>query len=228
MLIDHTALVLLQEGILPDMASAVLAGHSYDYLPKDYQIWYTLAACMRLIGRLAFPLYAFLLVEGFIHTKSLPRYITRIGVFAVISEVPFDFASQGSTAYFGAQNTLFTLLIGLLVLWALRSLENLPPQQLPFRFLVPVTGMILAEFLRTDHGYMGILLITILYLFRYDRKKQSIFGAVCMLWTYTGPLAFLLTYRYNGTLGTRWPKYFPYIFYPAHLCLLILIRFLIL
>ena len=228
MLIDHTTVVLLLNGVLPDMAAAVLAGHSHDYLPVDYQVACITASCLRLIGRLAFPLYAFLLVEGFFHTGNFRNYALRIGMFALLSEVLFDLALNNSLSEFSSQNTLFTLFIGLLVLGGMRSLEILPPEQMPFRLLVPATGMMMAEFFRTDYGAMGILLITLLYLFRHDRKKQSLTGALCMAWTYTAPLAFLLTHRYNGERGTQLPKYLPYLFYPAHLVLLILIRYLVL
>ena len=71
MLIDHIGAVLLETGLLPLAADAVLAGNSFDYLPADYTFWYTLNMILRLIGRIAFPLYCFLLIEGFFHTKNL-------------------------------------------------------------------------------------------------------------------------------------------------------------
>ena len=227
MFIDHMGAILLEKGLLPLISSAVLAGTSLDYLPSDYQTWYYINFFLRLIGRISFPIYCFLLVEGFLHTKNVKNYAMRLGLFALISEVPFDLAFYGEFFNLGMQNVFFTLLIGLCTLIGMKSLENLPPQQAPIRFLVALTGMILAEFLQTDYSAFGVLLIVLLYLFRNDKKRQSFVGAISTLWEYTAPLSFLFTYWYNGERGKQLPKFFFYSFYPLHLLLLVLLRYLI-
>ena len=73
MLIDHIGAALLEIGLLPQIANAVLAGNSFDYVMKDYTFWYGLDDVLRSIGRLAFPLFCFLLVEGFLHTKNVKQ-----------------------------------------------------------------------------------------------------------------------------------------------------------
>ncbi len=224
MFIDHTGAILLEKGLLPSISSAVLAGTSLDYLPADYTTWYYINFFLRLIGRISFPIYCFLLVEGFFHTKNIKKYALRLGLFALISEIPFDLAFYGELWNFGMQNVFFTLFIGLCTLIGMKSLENLPPNQAPFRFLVALIGMILAEFLQTDYASFGVLLIVLLYLLRNDRKRQSIVGAISTLWEYTAPLAFLFTYQYNGERGKQMPKLFFYSFYPLHLLLLVVIR----
>jgi len=224
MLIDHISSILVEGGLLPIISSAVLAGNSLDYLPADYDIWANIAWTMRLIGRIAFPLYCFLLVEGFIYTKNIRKYALRLGLLAFLSEVPYDLARFDTFFDLEMQNVYFTLLIGLCTLWALKSFDDLPPIQAPFKYLVVLVGAMLAHFLQTDYGALGVLLIVLLYLFRTDRKRQSIVGAICTLWEYTAPLAFLLTYRYDGTRGRQLPKWFFYGFYPIHLLLLALLR----
>ena len=225
MLIDHIGAVLLETGPLPLTADAVLAGNSFRYLPADYTFWYTINFILRLIGRIAFPLYCFLLVEGFFHTKSLLKYTLRLGMFALISEVPYDLARSGSPIDFEMQNVYFTLLIGLLVLWAMKELDaSLPVHMAPVKYLAALTGMMIAEFLQTDYSAFGVLLIVLLFLFHNNRKQQCILGAVSTLWEYTAPLAFLLTWHYNGERGKQLPKYFFYTFYPLHLLLLSVLR----
>ena len=196
MFIDHIGAVLLERGLLPVISSAVLAGHSFDYLPTDYETWYYVNFFLRLIGRISFPIYCFLLVEGFLHTKNIKKYAIRLGLFAIISEIPFDLAFCGEIFNLSMQNVFFTLLIGLCTLWGMKSLENLHQNQAPFRILVALTGMILAEFLQTDYSAFGILLIVLIYIFKDNRKKQSIVGAISTLWEYTAPIAFLCYFAF--------------------------------
>ncbi|MBQ6875773.1 MAG: hypothetical protein IJN46_06025, partial [Lachnospiraceae bacterium] len=80
---------------------------------------------MRTIGRIAFPLYCFLLVEGFMHTGNYRRYVLRIGLFALLSEIPFDLALMDSVLEFRSNNVFFTLLAGLLLIWGISRMETL-------------------------------------------------------------------------------------------------------
>lgn len=226
MLIDHIGAVLLEQGFLKKLSEAVLAGASYDYLVADYHFWYYFDLVLRLIGRLAFPLFCFLLVEGFLHTKNIRKYFLRLGIFALISEVPFDLAISNSVFSLQTQNVFFTLWIGLLVLYCFRYFEDtLPPHMAFFRYLVPITGILLAEFLQTDYTGFGILMIFLLYELRHSRKWLCIGGAVLSLFqSYTAALAFIPVYFYNGTRGKQSFRYLFYAFYPIHLLVLFFIR----
>jgi len=229
MFIDHIGAALLEYGLLPNVANAVLAGNSYDFLVADYHFWYNFNEVLRMIGRLAFPLFCFLLVEGFLHTKNQKKYALRLGLFALLSEVPFDLIALNSYFDLSRQNVFFTLLIGLLVMCGLDYFEKtLVPSMLPFRYLVPLTGILAAEFLQTDYAGYGILLIFLLYELRNRRKFQCIAGAFLTLFnSYTAWIAFVFVWFYNGERGKQLPKYFFYAFYPAHLLLLWLVRMLI-
>ena len=230
MLIDHISATLLELGLLPQIANAVLAGNSYDYLPADYHLWYNFNEVLRMVGCLAFPIFCFLLVEGFLHTKSVKNYALRLFLFAIPSEVPFDLALHNNIFDLKYQNVFFTLLIGLLVLWGLQYFEvTLTPSLAPLRYLVPAIGILIAQFLRTDYGGFGVLLIVVLYELRNTRKWQSIFGAILSLFSsFTAPLAFIFTNSYNEEHGKQMPKYFFYAFYPLHLLLLFFLRTILL
>ncbi len=229
MLIDHIGAALLELGLLPKVADAVLAGNSFDYIMKDYHFWYNFDSVLRAIGRLAFPIFCFLLVEGFLHTKNVKKYALRLGLFALISELPFDLAFNEELLEVSYQNVFFTLLIGLLVLIGLKYFEETLPLHLSWlRFIVALTGILLAVFLRTDYDAFGVMLIVLLYEFRNLPKLRCIAGAILMLFnSTTGCLAFLLIWFYNGERGKQLPKYFFYAFYPVHLMLLWLVRMLI-
>lgn len=230
MFIDHIGAFLLEKGLLPLVAGAVLAGNSMEFLPTDYQFWYRFDDVLRSIGRVAFPLFCFLLTEGFLHTKNVKKYALRLGLFALISEIPFDLALYNKVFTLSSQNVFFTLFIGLLVLWGLRYFEeNLPTHLAPLRYLAAITGMMAAHFLQTDYAAFGVLLIWLLYEFRNNRLWQCIAGAILTLFhSSTAFLAFLPIYFYNGERGKQLPKYFFYAFYPVHLILLFLVRMILL
>ncbi|MFW5675470.1 MAG: TraX family protein [Acetivibrio ethanolgignens] len=193
MLIDHTAAILLEPL------------HPY----------YTLC---RNLGRLAFPIFCFLLVEGYVHTRDVKKYGLRLFIFAIISEIPFDLAFSGSIVGMHYQNVFFTLLLGLCVLYFLDRC-----QEPVLRVLVLIFGMAAATLLRTDYSWKGIAAIVVLYVMRRDRLQQSIIGAVAFSWEPPAMLAFLPIYFYNGKRGISM-KYLFYVFYPAHLLLLVCIK----
>lgn len=174
----------------------------------------------RIIGRLAFPIYCFLLVEGAVHTFDWKKYLVRLSVFALISEIPFDLAFRGRMFDWGSQNVFFTLAFGLTAVLILQK----------WKFaLTSWAGVLLlvlaAEFLRTDYGGGGVIIILIFYLLREHMiAKAFCFGAEILV-GYGGLESFALCSLfpilcYNGKKGPGGLKYFFYIFYPAHLLLL--------
>ena len=106
---------------------SMLIDHVGIYLGRcnvDWEIW----KWFRIIGRIAFPLYCFLLVEGFFHTGDIKKYLIRIGAFALISEIPFDLFLCGTWFYPGYQNVGVTFFIGLLLLYLYnRFVGNVQP-----------------------------------------------------------------------------------------------------
>lgn len=187
---------------------------------------------LRLIGRLAFPIFAFLLVEGFYHTRNIKKYLTRLGIFAVISEVIFDLAFYKTYFYKEHQNIYFTLFLGLLTIYLMSMTERKFQNNLLLVNLInagiTLVSCFIAQFLNFDYRFMGILLIIAFYLFRGKKFLLALtmlvlsgdliqaFYIFAMI-----PIAF-----YNGKKG-RNIKYFFYVFYPAHLLVLYIARLLI-
>ncbi len=178
---------------------------------------------LRIIGRIAFPIFCFLLVEGFMHTHDVIRYIRRMGIFALISEIPFDLLFYGRILDGMHQNVFFTLFLGLIMLYYLTK-------QYPafFNFLMVLLFMLLAEFLRTDYSSMGLLIILCFWAFRGKKVWMclSVAAVNIFLQGYIQVFAVLalpLILLYNGEQGPRM-KYVFYLFYPLHLLLLFVIR----
>ena len=213
MLIDHAGAVLIENTSL-------------------YQItgFHMLAVTCRLIGRIAFPLICFLLIEGFCHTGDRRKYLMRMGFFALISEIPFDLTFFGRLDL-QKQNVFFTLFTGILLLYALEKAETWEHSPLIRSFMIAAStlaGCVAATARRFDYSYMGILLIAALYLFRNDRKKLCIAGVVLSLYELTAALAFILVRKYNGEKGDGiLPRNWFYLFYPLHLLVLSACTFLL-
>ena len=181
----------------------------------------------RIIGRLAFPIYCFLLVEGAVHTRNMKKYILRMGIFALISEVPFDLAFYHRLVYTGHQNVFFTLGLGLLAIWFLEHpIEQLDIPDVLYKLLVIIAAGLIAEFFNTDYGFTGIAVICIFYYLRgQPQLKYPI--AVILLAAMGGVevyavLALIPILLYNGQRGrqTKAMQYGFYIFYTAHLLLI--------
>jgi hypothetical protein len=197
-------------------------------LPHDTMLYLIL----RCIGRLAFPIFVFLLIEGFQHTRNVQKYLIRLGAFALISEVPFDFAFYGTVLEFSHQNIFFTLFLGLMCIYLMREIEkkyklNFIILNIIYALLTLIFG-VAAFYLKTDYGYKGLLLIVAFYIFRnskllltcslffisgYLLKYINVYATIAMI-----PIAF-----YNGQKGKS-IKYIFYIFYPAHLLVLAFIH----
>lgn len=210
MLIDHVAATLL---------ARIIILNGYD------ETLYDCYFVMRKIGRLAFPIFIFLMIEGFDKTRSRVKYVWRMAAFAAISEIPFDLAFSAEMLEFAYQNVFFTLLIGMLTMWMFDYIGKLQINMLLQWALCLgcfVAGMCVAEFMHTDYGARGIICIMAMYVFRRNRMNQIVAGVVAFLWEITAPLAFIPIAFYNGRRGLQL-KYIFYVFYPLHLIILYLI-----
>ena len=179
---------------------------------------------LRWIGRLAMPVLCFFIGEGLRHTRSPRRYLLRLTGFALLSELPFDLAFYGGIEW-GHQNVYFTLALGLLALWATQSrgMEG---------WLLALTAALAAELLGCDYGMYGILLILLLDRFHRARSEQLAAAALLNLAFFglqtqtLSLIALPLLWLYNGKRGRDDRRLF-YLYYPAHLCVLGILRFVL-
>lgn len=193
----------------------MLIDHTGAVLFPQYRI-------LRIIGRLAFPIYCFLLVEGAMHTSNIRKYELRLLLFALVSEVPFDLALFRQIQW-SHQNVFFTLFLGVVVLDFAKRYKNKI-----MIFFAAVAAILLAEFLHTDYSGSGIVFIVCYYLLYERRMFRHLMFAVENLLLYGictqsyASLAAAPMMLYNGEKGPSL-KYFFYIFYPLHLFILYLI-----
>lgn len=172
---------------------------------------------LRCIGRISFPIYCFLLVEGYIHTHNLKKYIIRLILFAFISEIPFDLAFHKQIFYLQSNNIFFTLSIGVIALYFIGYFKS----NKLFQVLIIFISCCLAYILKTDYSFTGVLMIVGFYIFKTNKIKLILYQALLSL-EYINIfrlLAFIPISFYNGKKGFN-IKYLFYIFYPAHLLIL--------
>ena len=205
------------------------------------------------IGRLAFPIYAFMIVEGYFHTKSLKKYVCRLLIFAVISEIPFNLAMGSSLFYPIHQNVLWSFLISVgLIAWN----EKVKEKQIWVRILVGAAAVIIGYIggiiTFVDFYNAGILTVLVFYFFRGKKWWHYIGQAICLYYinfemlggfsyeidifgqTYfiarqcLALIALIPIWLCKGKQGyhSKAFQYFNYAFYPLHLLILGLLKFL--
>jgi len=203
---------------------SMTADHTACYLMDEGSMAYEAVRC---VGRIAFPVFALLVAEGFSHTRNRWRYLLSLLLFAVISEVPWYLLNGVD----GTHNVLFTLALGTACLALFEGLCE-------HRILCCLSILLLAglaEWLGTDYGWRGVLMIILFYLFRRTDKGICGFQHSTMLQLmFTFPLmlhygmvgamlACMVILLYDGTRGFvhgNIAKYIFYAFYPVHLLLL--------
>lgn len=228
MLIDHIGAVVLARLLIVQGVNSIDTSSQnavMQWLTQNATLYYTYTA-MRMIGRIAFPIFCFMLVEGFLHTHDVKKYALRLGAFALISEIPFDLTFSGKVLDFQYQNVFFTLFIGLLTMMVYHMVEEKTEWQPIIRGLlyvvILVAGMALAWLLKTDYAEKGVFCIMVLYMFRKKKVNQMLAGCLSFFWETPALFAFIPIAFYNGKRGWNM-KYFFYMFYPAHLLILYMI-----
>ena len=224
MFIDHFAVAVYYTALHNDFT-----------VHTNYHQYYEI---MRNIGRTAFPIFIFLLIEGYKNTKNAKKYMIRLGIFALISEIPFDLAFHNRLWYPEKQNVFFTLLIGFAVIYSIEQIKTILHSRVGSANALPVldilvyagliaSGCMIGYYLNVDYSYVGVLAICIVWLLRDKPLLGMILCCLSLLLSSKRELysfiAVLPIIIYNGKRGKQ-NKYFFYIFYPVHLMVFWLIE----
>lgn len=227
MLLDHFAVAFLILGILVPISQDFLLSITQK---ETFDKIFTLQWVLREIGRVSFPLFAFLCALGYQHTKNVQNYVLRLLAFALISEIPFDLAFFPEDVGFfsGHQNVYWTFAFSILGLWGYEWLKQQVPEKWNILAYFPLAIAVGASALmNTDYAILGVVMIFGFYFFRNNKKAQMIFYILLYGWRVSPLLALPLLYFYNGEQGASRSKtlrYLFYIFYPLHLILLYFLR----
>lgn len=229
MLIDHIGAVVVWRIVLLWSDGMV---QSSQVSIEAFKALVLLNMILRFIGRISFPIYCFLMVEGFQRTHNKWNYAMRMGIFALISEIPFDLAFSSKVLEFSYQNVFFTLFLGIVAMALVETIERrfwyaglgITNEMVQLLLSILVVGAVagLAWFMKTDYDAIGIVCIMLLYMFRKNKVSQILAGCLSFMWEITAPLAFIPIAFYNGERGLKL-KYVFYLAYPLHLLILYLI-----
>lgn len=226
MLCDHANLLVIRRGLfLP-----FLSPEGYLNFATAPAWLETVSVCQSVfdvLGHMAFPIYVFLLTEGFLHTRNRLRYLLTLLGFALLSEPVYNFAHYGALTGPALQNVLFTLTVACAQLWVLSAIEAkgfAPGKGWTLRVLTVAAAAGFAFIIRSEYVFLGTLAAALFYLLRG-----------CGVWRVCGLLPLVvvspwilldapLLLLYGGRRGggaTRFGKYFFYIFYPVHFLVLL-------
>lgn len=196
---------------------------------------------LRCVGRVAFPIFCFLIAEGCVYTHDRKKYAARLLVFALLSEIPYNLMNSGMIWDPYDQNVLWTLLTGALVCWLIDwALKKCTPLSFVLTGAAMVAAYWLLEAFRTDYGGWGMLLVAAFY-----GVHRAPSGAVVKMIAQAFGLAFFSIgvmggylsielwslaalvpiWLYNGQRGfsNKAVQYGFYAFYPVHILILSLI-----
>lgn len=236
-----------------DLSAAALHILAMAFMLMDH-LWATLLPAqewLTCVGRIAFPIFAFMAVEGYFHTHNLKKYLLRMLIFAVISEVPFDLMYGETWFYPVHQNVIWTLMMGLV---GIHLMETVRKKKSTFVYIlvsaiVVILGGLLGTLSMVDYYGIGVLTVFIFYFFR-GRKWWCLLGQMLALYWVNvellgglmypirlfgmefelcqqglALLALLPIWLYRGRQGyhSKPFQYFCYAFYPIHMLVIVLV-----
>ena len=236
-----------------ELTAAVLHIIAMTLMLMDH-LWATLLPAKEWLtcaGRVAFPIFAFMAVEGYFHTRSFKKYILRMLLFAVLSEIPFDLMYGGTWFYPVHQNVLWTFLLGLLGVWLMEQVRKKGKtwMYLLVCVLVVLAGLVLGTLCMADYYGVGVLTVFVFY-FLHGRKWWCFLGQLAALYWLNvellgglmypvqlfgmefelcqqglALLALIPIWLYRGRQGyhSKPFQYLCYAFYPVHMLLLVVV-----
>ena len=236
-----------------ELTAAVLHIIAMTLMLMDH-LWATLLPAREWLtcaGRVAFPIFAFMAVEGYFHTRSFKKYILRMLLFAVLSEIPFDLMYGGTWFYPVHQNVLWTFLLSLLGVWLMEQVRKKGKtwMYLLVCVLVVPAGLVLGTLCMVDYYGVGVLTVFVFY-FLHGRKWWCFLGQLAALYWLNvellgglmypvqlfgmefelcqqglALLALIPIWLYRGRQGYHSKSFqdLCYAFYPVHMLLLVVV-----
>lgn len=235
-----------------DVSSAGLHMLAMAFMLLDH-LWATVVPgneWMTCLGRLAFPIFAFLIAEGYFYTRNLKKYVWRLLICALLSEIPFNLMYAGRLFYPLHQNVLWTFLIAIgLIRWNERAKAAALWRRLPRWASTLILGFLIGTLTFVDYYGYGIMMVLVFYFFRGRSWRQLLGQLIGLYWINVelmgglvyelggfvihqqafALLALIPIWLYRGRKGldSKHFQSFCYLFYPAHMLLLALLRTLV-
>ena len=179
-----------------------------------------------ILGRIAFPIFAFMVVEGFFKSKSRWKYLRNLLIFAVISEIPYDMFQSAEFVNTWSQNILWGLALGLFTIMVIDKLKDYikkRPLWIFVSLLIVALSSLGSMLISSDYEYYAIIIIYLYYIFYDKRLVASGLGYLVIIKEIYAILGFATVLLYNGEKGKQ-NKIFNYLFYPVHLLIFGIIR----
>ena len=221
LLLGVVARAVIQNGLLN--LQGVSAQQLMDALQgSDVMALATASLVMQALEACAVPIFAFLLVEGFFHTGNFAKYLGRVALVALVSEIPYDLAMEGSFFVPDSQNPVFALVLGLILLWFYRYYGGKSAKNVLINIVVTLAAVLWCGMLRIEHGAFTILLIAVAW-FTHGKPMRTLICAVAsalgvafsMLYL-TAPISVLAIHYYNEEKGES-SRIFNLLCYPVML-----------
>lgn len=202
------------------------------------EMFLALDIIFRFIGRIGFPIFCYVLVEGYFHTSNHMKHLTRLICFSFLSEIPYDLFHFGRLFCINEQNVFFTLSLGIIAITLIDDVLDREIKHI-FKFLLSVVFIVSAcysaYYLNSDFGLYGVLIIVIMFMGKKINKPYAeliswILSCICLLFfsvlEITSFFMVPILLMYNGKKGLKL-KYFFYVFYPLHFLIIWILRLLI-
>ena len=218
MLLVNGSRIIIEKGLL--RLDTYTVGGLLDAMDADSRTMQLVgvASIIQVLQGLLPPVFALLLVEGFLHTDHYAKYLGRVAAAALVSELAYDFAMHGKFLEFSEQNPMLALVVALVMLRIMKALDRVSSVE---RAVVQILLLLCAGFwvvvFRVESGVELILLAAIFYCFREHDIVKLVLGVLVSLTDTIGPLAFCGLMFYNGERRLKLPSYVYYAIYPLHL-----------
>jgi len=198
-------------------------------------VFFPSAIYMRCLGRIAFPIFAFMVAEGYLRTRNVEKYMIRMLIFAIIAQIPYTLMLSNVSGF--QINVIFTLLLGLASIYAIEKGNTFT------MIFVPILFALIAEFGNFDHGAFGIFMVIAFYYTRDSKLYRNLTASLLILlfsasyllrygvnyygWIivafYLLPLPIINLYNSRKGIANAFTRWFFYVFYPFHIMILVII-----